>query len=70
MQHIKGPDFPTGGIIVGRQGIKDAYETGRGRVVVRGARAHRAAAQGKEAIIVTEMPYQVDKGDGAATAAA
>jgi len=61
---MKGPDFPTGGIIVGRQGIKDAYETGRGRVVVR-ARAHiEPLRQGKEAIIVTEMPYQVTKGDG------
>jgi len=64
MKHIKGPDFPTGGIIVGRQGIKDAYETGRGRVVVRG-RAHiEPIGRGKEAIIVTEMPYQVSKGDG------
>jgi len=64
MKHIKGPDFPTGGIIVGWQGIKDAYETGRGRVVVRG-RAHiEPLRQGKEAIIVTELPYQVSKGDG------
>src|SRR3954453_843275 len=63
MKHLKGPDFPTGGIIVGRQGIKDAYETGRGRVVIR-ARAHiEPMRQGKEAIIVTEMPYQVTKGD-------
>ncbi len=64
MKHIKGPDFPTGGIIVGWQGIKDAYETGRGRVVIR-ARAHiEPLRQGKEAIVVTEMPYQVSKGDG------
>jgi DNA gyrase subunit A len=64
MKHVKGPDFPTGGIIVGWQGIKDAYETGRGRVVVRG-RAHiEPLRQGKEAIVVTEMPYQVTKGDG------
>ncbi|TMK62440.1 MAG: DNA gyrase subunit A [Actinobacteria bacterium] len=64
MKHVKGPDFPTGGIIVGRQGIKDAYETGRGRIVVR-ARAHiEPLRQGKEAIILTEMPYQVYKGDG------
>jgi DNA gyrase subunit A len=64
MKHLKGPDFPTGGIIVGRSGIKDAYETGRGRVVIR-ARAHiEPLRQGKEAIIVTEMPYQVTKGDG------
>ncbi len=64
MRHVKGPDFPTGGIIVGRQGIKDAYETGRGRVVMR-ARAHiEPLPRGKEAIIVTELPYQVSKGDG------
>src|SRR5215207_9084230 len=64
MQHMKGPDFPTGGIIVGLGGIRDAYETGRGRVVIR-ARAHiEPLRQGKEAIIVTEMPYQVYKGDG------
>src|SRR5918912_460090 len=64
MKHMKGPDFPTGGIIVGLQGIKDAYETGRGRIVMR-ARAHiEPLRQGKEAIIVTEMPYQVTKGDG------
>src|SRR2546421_3163270 len=64
MKHLKGPDFPTGGIIVGRQGIRDAYETGRGRIVVR-ARAHvEPLRQGKEAIVITEMPYQVTKGDG------
>ena len=64
MKHIKGPDFPTGGIIVGWQGIKDAYETGRGRVVVRGKAHIEPLRQGKEAIIVTELPYQVSKGDG------
>ena len=64
MRHIKGPDFPTGGIIVGRQGIRDAYETGKGRIVVRG-RAHiEPLRQGKEAIVITELPYQVSKGDG------
>ncbi|MDX6423748.1 MAG: gyrase subunit, partial [Gaiellaceae bacterium] len=64
MKHVHGPDFPTGGTIVGRTGIKEAYETGRGRVVIRG-RAHiEPLRQGKEAIIVTEMPYQVSKGDG------
>src|ERR671922_675280 len=64
MKHLKGPDFPTGGMIVGHGGIREAYETGRGRVVVRG-RAHiEPLRQGKEAIIVTEMPYQVAKGDG------
>jgi DNA gyrase subunit A len=62
MQHIKGPDFPTGGYIVGREGIKEAYETGRGRVVMRG-RAHiEPLPQGKEAIIVTELPFMVKKG--------
>jgi len=62
MQHVKGPDFPTGGIILGRQGIRDAYLTGRGRVRVR-ARAHiEPLTQGKEAIIVTELPFQVKKG--------
>ncbi|HEX8067443.1 MAG TPA: DNA gyrase subunit A, partial [Thermoleophilaceae bacterium] len=64
MKHIKGPDFPTGGIILGRQGIRDAYMEGKGRIVVR-AKAHvEPLRQGKEAIIVTEMPYQVTKGDG------
>jgi DNA gyrase subunit A len=62
MEHIKGPDFPTGGYIVGRQGIQEAYETGRGRVVMR-ARAHIEPLRGgKEAIIVTELPFQVKKG--------
>ena len=62
MQHMKGPDFPTGGVILGLSGIRDAYETGRGRVRVR-ARAHiEPLSQGKEAIIVTELPYQVKKG--------
>src|SRR5215204_4614050 len=64
MKHLKGPDFPTGGIIVGHSGIRDAYATGRGRVVVRG-RAHiEPMERGKERIIVTEMPFQVYKGDG------
>src|SRR5688500_13052922 len=62
MQHMKGPDFPTGGVILGLTGIRDAFETGRGRVRVR-ARAHiEPLSQGKEAIIVTELPYQVKKG--------
>src|SRR6059058_843661 len=62
MKHIKGPDFPTGGIILGVGGIRDAYETGRGRVRVR-AKAHiEPLSQGKEAIIVTELPFQVKKG--------
>jgi DNA gyrase subunit A len=62
MQHVKGPDFPTGAIIVGHQGIRDAYRTGRGRVVMR-ARAHIEELRGgKSAIIVTELPYGVKKG--------
>ncbi len=62
MRHIKGPDFPTGAIIVGRAGIRDAYRTGRGRVVMR-ARAHIEELRGgKSAIIVTELPYGVSKG--------
>src|SRR5438309_1519211 len=62
MQHIKGPDFPTGGIILGLGGIRDAYETGRGRVRVR-AKAHvEEGKQGKDNIVVTELPFQVKKG--------
>ena len=61
-RHVKGPDFPTGGIIVGRSGIKDAYRSGRGRIVVR-ARAHIEELRGgKAAIVVTELPYGVKKG--------
>ena len=62
MRHIKGPDFPTGGIILGHGGIRDAYETGRGRVRVQ-ARAHiEPLTHGKEAIVVTELPFMVKKG--------
>ena len=62
MKHIKGPDFPTAGTILGREGIRDAYATGRGRIRVQ-AKAHiEPVGQGKEAIIVTELPYQVRKG--------
>ena len=62
MQHLKGPDFPTGGVILGLSGIREAYETGRGRVRIR-ARAHsEPLSHGKEAIIVTELPYAVKKG--------
>src|SRR5215218_6008942 len=62
MRHVKGPDFPTGGIILGRDGIKEAYRSGRGRIVVR-ARAHIEELRGgKTAIIVTELPYTVKKG--------
>ncbi|HWI21440.1 MAG TPA: DNA gyrase subunit A [Baekduia sp.] len=62
MTHVKGPDFPTGGIITGLTGIRDAYETGRGKIRLR-ARAHtEPLAQGKEAIVVTELPFMVKKG--------
>ncbi len=59
MQFVKGPDFPTGGIIYGVEGIKDAFETGRGRVVMRGKAEVEVTSTGKEMIIVTEVPYQV-----------
>ncbi len=61
MRHLKGPDFPTGGIIIGREGIREAYETGRGRVMVRAKVHTEPLKQGKTAIIVTEIPYQVNK---------
>jgi DNA gyrase subunit A len=64
-ERLKGPDFPTGGIIVGRSGIRDAYRTGRGRIIVRG-RAHVEELRGgKTAIIITELPYTVKKGGDA-----
>lgn len=63
MQHIKGPDFPTGGIIMGRQGIVDAYNTGRGRVVLRARTEIEELAGGREAIVVTEIPYMVNKSE-------
>ncbi|MDX6657515.1 MAG: gyrase subunit [Solirubrobacteraceae bacterium] len=62
MKHINGPDFPTGGAILGRQGILEAYETGRGRVRVRALAHIEPLSHGKEAIIVTELPYMVKKG--------
>lgn len=61
MQHIKGPDFPTGGIIMGVSGIKEAYETGRGKVVVRAKTEIEIADNGRETIVVTEIPYMVNK---------
>ena len=62
MKHIKGPDFPTGAFIVGRTGIRDAYRTGRGRIVMR-ARAHIEELRGgKSAIVISELPYGVKKG--------
>jgi DNA gyrase subunit A len=61
MQHIKGPDFPTGGIIYGYSGVQDAFETGRGRIVMRAAAEIEVLKNDREAIIVTEIPYQVNK---------
>lgn len=63
MQYLKGPDFPTGGIIQGTQGIREAYETGRGRVVVRAKTEIEVADNGRETIVVTEIPYMVNKKD-------
>src|SRR5215212_3219173 len=61
-RHVKGPDFPTGAIIVGREGIREAYRSGRGRIIVRG-RAHIEELRGgKTAIVVSELPYGVKKG--------
>ncbi len=61
IKFIKAPDFPTGGIIYGYTGVKEAFETGRGRVVVRGRANIETSPTGKESIIITEIPYQVNK---------
>jgi DNA gyrase subunit A len=61
MEHVPGPDFPTGGVIVGREGIRQAYTTGRGRLVVRGLAKIEEFKGGRYAIIITEIPYQVNK---------
>ncbi len=61
MKYVTGPDFPTGGIIVGREGIESAYGTGRGRLVVRGTAHIEEGKNGKHEIIITEIPYQVNK---------
>ncbi|HOH14471.1 MAG TPA: DNA topoisomerase 4 subunit A, partial [Bacteroidales bacterium] len=63
MHHIKGPDFPTGGIIYGEQGIREAYETGRGRIVVRAKTEVELTHSGRECIVITEIPYMVNKAD-------
>ncbi|WP_369049284.1 DNA gyrase subunit A [Tenacibaculum sp. UWU-22] len=62
MQHIKAPDFPTGGIIYGYDGVRDAFKTGRGRIVMR-AKASIEEVKGRECIVVTEIPYQVNKAE-------
>jgi len=58
---VRGPDFPTGGIILGRKGIRDAYTTGRGKIIVRAKVTVESSSAGKDSIIVTEIPYQVNK---------
>ncbi len=63
MQYIKGPDFPTGGIILGRQGIVDAYSTGRGRIVLRAKTEIETHDNGRDVIVVTEVPYMVNKAE-------
>lgn len=62
MNHIKAPDFPTGGIIYGYEGVREAFKTGRGRIVIR-AKANFEEIDGREAIVVTEIPYQVNKAE-------
>jgi DNA gyrase subunit A len=63
MQYIKAPDFPTGGTIYGYEGVKDAFETGRGRVVIRAKAEIEVTSTGREKIIVTEIPYLVNKAE-------
>src|SRR5699024_8313974 len=61
MKHLKGPDFPTGAIVQGLSGLKEAYRTGRGRVVVRSKAAIEKIRGGKERIVISEIPYEVNK---------
>src|SRR5690606_32221982 len=63
MHHIKAPDFPTGGYIYGHSGVRDAFETGRGRIVMRGRADIETTKSGRETIVVTEIPYQCNKAD-------
>jgi len=63
MQHVKAPDFPTGGIIYGYQGVKDAFHTGKGRIVMRAKTELEETNSGRFRVIVTEIPYQVNKAD-------
>ena len=63
IKHIKAPDFPTGGIIYGYEGVKEAYETGRGRVMMRAKTEIEHTATGRECIVVTEIPYMVNKAE-------
>jgi DNA gyrase subunit A len=61
MKKLPGPDFPTGGYIYGRAGIKEAYETGRGKITLRARMSVEQLKAGREALIVTEIPYQVTR---------
>ena len=61
MQYVPGPDFPTAGTIYGRKGVRDAYETGRGRVVIRGNATFEEIGNGRQSIVIDELPYQVNK---------
>ncbi|MBQ6805292.1 MAG: DNA gyrase subunit A, partial [Clostridia bacterium] len=61
MEHIKGPDFPTGGIILGRSGIREAYHTGRGRIITRAKSEIEELANNRQRIVITEIPYMVNK---------
>ncbi|MGH7589771.1 MAG: DNA gyrase subunit A, partial [Gemmatimonadota bacterium] len=61
MGHVRGPDFPTGGFVFGNEGIREAYSTGRGKVVMRARAVTEIKANGKEQIVITEIPYQVNK---------
>ena len=63
MEYVKAPDFPTGGVIYGVEGVRDAFETGKGRVVMRGKTRFEETRTGKEQIIIEEIPYQVNKAD-------
>jgi DNA gyrase subunit A len=63
MQYIQAPDFPTGGVIYGCEGVKDAFETGRGRIVIRGEATIETDEHGREAIVVSSIPYQVNKSE-------
>ena len=63
MDHVKGPDFPTAGLIYGYSGVKDAFETGRGRIVMRARAEIETSKDGRESIVVTEIPYQVNKAE-------
>lgn len=63
MEHIKAPDFPTGGVIYGYDGVRDAFETGRGRLVIRGETTTETDEKGRESIVATSIPYQVNKAE-------